>query len=227
MESYNAGNTADGIYTIYPESWSGSKFDVYCDMTTDGGGWTIFQRRMSGSVSFYQTWASYKMGFGEQTGEHWLGNDKIYSLTRSKTYQLRVDLVDSGGRPYHALYDLFRINDENDNYRLVNLGSFNGTAGHDAMASNHNKSFSTYDRDNSGSKYNATKKHEGAWWYHNAHRLSTPHCNTWNMDSAYFYCSFSNLNGNYSGGRTNNIFWYRLPGNDCNIRKTEMKIRPI
>jgi sporulation protein YlmC with PRC-barrel domain len=33
-------STGDGIYTIYPHS-NATSYDVYCDMTTDSGGWTL------------------------------------------------------------------------------------------------------------------------------------------------------------------------------------------
>lgn len=42
---------------------------------------------------------------------------------------MRIDLVNRNGVPFFANYDLFRINDEEDNYRLVELGSYTGNAG--------------------------------------------------------------------------------------------------
>ncbi|PIK42667.1 hypothetical protein BSL78_20478 [Apostichopus japonicus] len=86
------------------------------------------QRRVNGSVDFFRNWTSYKEGFGELDHEFWLGNDKLYYLTNQGRYTLRIDLVDRNGSSYFAKYDLFRINDENDNYQLSELGTFSGTA---------------------------------------------------------------------------------------------------
>ena len=58
---------------------------MYCDQTTAGGGWTVIQEKMDGSVNFNRTQDDYKHGFGNLVGEFWLGLDKINRLTRNKT----------------------------------------------------------------------------------------------------------------------------------------------
>jgi hypothetical protein len=40
-EIYDSGKTTTGVYTIYPWGDSDLPVDVYCDMVTSGGGWTV------------------------------------------------------------------------------------------------------------------------------------------------------------------------------------------
>ena len=101
-------------------------------MTTDGGGWTVFQRRMDGSVHFYRDWKSYKEGFGSLSREFWLGNDNLHRLTNANDVMLRVDLEDFEGSITFAEYNTFKVAHEADNYRLT-LEEYNGTAGDSFM----------------------------------------------------------------------------------------------
>ena len=59
-------------------------------METDGGGWTVFQKRMDGTVNFYRGWKDYLCGFGDFHGEFWLGLNKIHRLTSSNSLYVLI-----------------------------------------------------------------------------------------------------------------------------------------
>lgn len=56
-------------------------------------------------------------GFGEPSGEHWLGNDIIHKLTNSKEYSLHIQLRDREGNEAFSHYEHFYIDGEENNYR--------------------------------------------------------------------------------------------------------------
>ena len=105
------------MFTHRPR-WPGA-FNVYCVQSTSGGGWTVFQKRMDGSVDFNRTWIDYKYGFGNLLGEFWLGLDKINRLTQNKTKNmLRIDLGVTARQTVHAEYEWFGIGNATADYRL-------------------------------------------------------------------------------------------------------------
>ena len=104
------------MYIIKPDNLPA--FDVFCDQTTAGGGWTVFQKRLDGSVDFYLNWSDYKVGFGDLNGEFWLGLDKTHRLTSDDNNMLRVDLEDFKGETRFAQYRRFVVMNENDKYEL-------------------------------------------------------------------------------------------------------------
>ncbi|CAC5390295.1 ANGPT2 [Mytilus coruscus] len=106
-----------GVYTIYPNELNG--IQAYCDMSTDGGGWTVIQRRIDGTTSFNRNWNEYREGFGDPQKEYWLGNKYLNILTTNGKYELRVDLTDKNNKMTYALYKTFIVSDENSQYKLT------------------------------------------------------------------------------------------------------------
>ena len=85
----------------------------------------IFQFRQDGRVDFYRSWAEFKNGFGELTGEHWLGNDNIHLLTKDNDSQVKYRLQSLDGNWTSADYLPFSIGDESQGY-LLTTGAYLG-----------------------------------------------------------------------------------------------------
>ncbi|XP_053719643.1 angiopoietin-2-like isoform X2 [Synchiropus splendidus] len=207
---FHNGVRRSGVYTIVLSP--GVTSSVYCDMETEGGGWTVFQRRSNGSLSFNRGWSEYRDGFGEPHGEHWLGNQQLHQLTSKGRYGLRIDMEDWSNAHKHALYRSFSIEDEENRFRL-HVSGFSGTV-EDSFGWYHDRrSFSTPDTGD----ICAEISHAG-WWFHQ--------------------CFYANLNGvYYKGGHytlkaenalgPDGMVWFSWKDSDFySLKSVSMMIRP-
>uniref|UniRef100_A0A6I8NMW1 Tenascin n=1 Tax=Ornithorhynchus anatinus TaxID=9258 RepID=A0A6I8NMW1_ORNAN len=198
------GETTSGLYTIYLNGDKAQAIEVFCDMTSDGGGWIVFLRRSNGRQDFYQNWRTYAAGFGNRRDEFWLGLDNLHKITAQGQYELRVDLQDRGDTAY-AIYNKFSIGDSKSRYKL-NVEGYSGTAG-DSMTYHTGRSFSTYDKDTDSAITNCALSYKGAFWYKNCHRV--------------------NLMGRYGdNSHSQGVNWFHWKGHEHSIQFAEMKLRP-
>uniref|UniRef100_A0A3Q3IFA9 Fibrinogen C-terminal domain-containing protein n=1 Tax=Monopterus albus TaxID=43700 RepID=A0A3Q3IFA9_MONAL len=163
------GALQSGEVDIYPQGKEGQSVRVYCDMETDGGGWTVFQRRMSGKTDFYRTWNEYSVGFGNLSEEFWLGNKLLHNLTSTGPVSLRVDMQ-SGNDTAYAHYANFSIDSEERHYTLT-VSGFTGTAG-DSMRYHNGRPFSTHDKDPDPLGIHCARAYMGGWWYKNCYKTN-------------------------------------------------------
>uniref|UniRef100_A0A8D1RA61 Tenascin n=1 Tax=Sus scrofa TaxID=9823 RepID=A0A8D1RA61_PIG len=144
------GDTTSGLYTIYVNNDKAQKLEVFCDMTSDSGGWIVSITE----PDFFRTHPA-----AAPTGK----------ITAQGQYELRVDLRDHGETAY-AVYDRFSVGDARTRYKLKVEG-YSGTAG-DSMAYHNGRSFSTFDKDTDSAITNCALSYKGAFWYKNCHRVN-------------------------------------------------------
>ncbi|KAI8515757.1 hypothetical protein Bbelb_065700 [Branchiostoma belcheri] len=215
------GAVSNGVHKIMPKGLT-SPISVYCDQITDGGGWTVIQRRFNGSIDFNRPYNDFKYGFGSANGEQWLGLGNVYRLTKQKGYELYIVLEDWVGTVKYAKYSSFSL--RGSNYR-ISVGGYSGTAGDGfylarspySGAGQNRQPFSARDVDrdrwDKGSCAAGRPYTAGGWWYNG--------------------CGLSVLNGPYirPSDRTNHsgwgIAWGPFGGPDTyHLKKTKMMVRP-
>ena len=209
LDIQSTGVTESAVHHVTPVgSYTG--LDVYCDMTTENGGWLLIQRRLDESEDFNKTWLEYVHGFGNLSASFWLGLPNIHMLTSQGHYELRIDLVDSAGEERYANYKVFGLSDARTNYQLI-IDGYTGDAG-DGLSKHNGRPFST----DTGSA--CVREHGSGWWFQD-----------------HEDCQQSNLNGRYlqndTEGNKNStawaegIVWKQWAGSSYVLKKTEMKIR--
>jgi len=155
----------------------------------------LIQQNINGSSFFNRSWAEFKVGFNDSSGNYWLGNELLSQLTVNNRYKLRFDLQSRSNTSnwYHAEYSTFRVLNEAYNYELQVAG-YSGNAGGDAcgIGSWHinGMMFTTYDRDNDLWSENCAVYTRGGFWYKN--------------------CASCSVNAARTSGH--GFIWYGLPG---------------
>ncbi|MED6235315.1 Angiopoietin- protein 7 [Ataeniobius toweri] len=207
---YGKSYKISGEYKLPKDEFLGApELSVFCDMETNGGGWTLIQRRKIGLTSFNRDWKQYKNGFGSIRGDFWLGNDHIFRLTRQPS-TLRIELEDWEGQTRYAEYGFFTVGNELNSYKLF-IANYSGNAGN-SLRYHNNTNFSTMNKDNDKCVDNCAALRKGGYWYN---------C-----------CTDSNLNGVfYRYGEhtksTDGITWYAWHGPNYSLKRVEMKVRPM
>ena len=140
--------------------------NVYCDMTTDSGGWIVIQRnRKNSQLSFNKNWREYEEGFGDLNKDFWAGLELMHTLTQKRQWEMRVDYQKNDKTWSYLHYNQFSVGSASEEYPLT-VGGFTGV-GTDWFASTplNGMKFSTPDNDNDKWSGNCAASHKNGWWF--------------------------------------------------------------
>jgi len=212
LDWYNKeGARSNGVYEVFLSK--DIQRLVYCYMEGEGGGWMAFQRRFDGTVDFVRNWNDYKKGFGDGSGEYWLGNDVLHELTSLRTHDLFVIATDFSGVSQTKRFSGFTIGSEQQIYTFDYVSVLPGYSSHQLFLIQKGGQFSTIDRDNDMTPtYDCAQLYHGGWWYKECHHDL--------MNGKYFHTEDCD--------RGEGIHWRTWQGNDhekC-LKKTLLMIKP-
>ena len=197
----SGASTGDGIYWIDPDGAGGAApFRAYCDMTRDGGGWTLLGRTVPANLTAPErdairtgTWATYtQTGYGAPdlgAGLYWLPLERWRALTLAapnNTWRLRDSRftltqhnlsIGSAAQSYAidwqscgSAFLLHLYNNGNTTCLQNELGTTRVRG----------RGFTTRDRDNDTWTSNCASQNvgdNGGFWYSNCFQISMLHAN--------------------------------------------------
>ena len=145
--------------------------NVYCNMTTDGGGWIVIQRnRKNSQQSFNKNWIEYEEGFGDLNRDFWAGLKLMHTLTQGGQWEMRVDYQKNDKTWSYLHYNQFSVGGPSEEYPLT-VGGFTGVGG-DWFDWHNGLKFTTVDNDNDkNSNGNCAVTFKDGWWYNNCDRI--------------------------------------------------------
>jgi len=145
------------------------------------------EQKVDTVASFNRTWAEFKAGFGNQTGNYWIGNDALSQLTKGDIYKMKFDLQSRDNSMwYWAEYSTFIVGNESTGY-MLQIGGYSGNVTTDAASTQNGVGFTTFDRDNDAYAANCAAVFGGGFWYSNCGK-----CLVTGIDGGWYYLPMNN-----------------------------------
>ena len=140
--------------------------NVYCNMTSDDGGWIVIQRnRINSQLNFNKNWREYEEGFGDLNKDFWAGLELMHTLTQRGQWEMRVDYQKNDKTWSYLHYNQFSVGSASEKYPLT-VGGYSGSiASSNALFQNGMK-FSTPDDDNDvHSSIHCAAHYKSGYWH--------------------------------------------------------------
>ena len=147
--------------------------NVYCNMTTDNGGWIVIQRnRINSQLSFDKNWREYVEGFGDLDKDFWAGLELIHTLTQKGQWEMRMDYQTNDKTWSYLHYKQFSIGNASEEYPLT-VGEYSGSISSNNALYYNGAKFSTPDNDNDERRSdNCAATLKSGNWYRNCRYIN-------------------------------------------------------